>query len=54
LDNIKKSKRGGKREGAGRPHSKPTKVITFRIRPEWEKRIRKVVANEVRRLKGDA
>lgn len=46
------NKRGGKRDGAGRPKSQPTKVITFRIRPAWEKSIRKAVAAEVKRLKG--
>lgn len=48
-----KKQRGGKRVGAGRPVSAPTKIITFRIRPVWEKSIRKVVAAEVKRLKGD-
>ena len=28
---MKKSKRGGKRPGAGRPKSAPTEVITFRV-----------------------
>jgi len=49
---MKESKRGGKRKGAGRPKSLPTKVITFRVQPAWEKAIRKVVADEVKRLKG--
>lgn len=50
----KKPARGGKREGSGRPPSPPTKIITFRVRLGWEKRIRKVVADEVKRLRGDA
>lgn len=49
---MDKNKRGGKRHGSGRPKSPPTKVITFRVQPAWEKSIRKVVADEVKRLKG--
>lgn len=44
---------GGNRIGAGRPKSEPTKVITFRIRLSWEKRIREVVAKEVKKIKND-
>lgn len=38
----------------GRPKSAPTKVITFRVRLEHEQAVRKAVAKEVKRLKGNA
>lgn len=48
---TKKKKRGGKRKGAGRPKTHPTKIITFRLRHNWEDRIRKVVKDEIIELK---
>jgi hypothetical protein len=45
---------GGKRKGAGRkklPYK--TKTISFRIKPEWEQKIKKVVRAEIKKLKSD-
>lgn len=41
----------GKRSGAGRPVAPETKVITFRVRVEWEPKIRAVVKKEIEKLK---
>ena len=38
----------------GRPKSAPKKIITFRVRLEHEQAVRKAVAKEVKRLKGNA
>ena len=38
----------------GRPKSAPTKVITFRVRLDHEEPVRKAVAKEIKRLKGNA
>ncbi len=43
-----------KRLKTGRPKSAPTKIITFRVRLEHEQAVRKAVAKEVKRLKGNA
>jgi hypothetical protein len=45
------AKQGGKRKGAGRkPAPYKTKTISFRIRLEWEKEIRKAVKARILEL----
>lgn len=46
------TKRGGKREGAGRPKSKPTKTLSYRVplklAAKIDKAIRKLIATTAR------
>jgi len=48
---MKDSKRGGKRDGAGRkPAPYQTKTISFRVRIEWEKIIKDIVKKKLLEL----
>ena len=48
MENKKAS--GGKREGAGRPSSPETKVITFRVKLDHEQSVRDAVKKVVSKL----
>ena len=45
----KQTKRGGKRQGAGRPRKAPTKIISFRVpsetAPEIKKHLQTIINN---------
>ena len=49
---IKKEKRGGKREGAGRKPGEATDTISFRVKIKWIPTIKKLVKSELVRLEG--
>lgn len=43
--------KGGKRNGAGRkPAPYKTKTISFRVRIEWEEKIRSIVKSKIKEL----
>lgn len=42
---------GGKRQGAGRPKSAPTKNITFRVPIKWIPEIKKLVKERMMELR---
>ena len=45
------SKKGGKREGAGRPKAATTKNVTFRVPIVWISEIRKLVKERMSELR---
>lgn len=48
-----KPNRGGKRIGAGRTKSAPTKIITFRVPIQWTQIIKELVKNRIDELRNN-
>lgn len=47
---MKKSKQGGKRPGAGRPKSEPTKVLTVRVKEKHYKEVKAAAIAKIKEL----